>query len=62
MAPNSFGEQGPTCSGVDQSSISQFERGEIGVMSVDTLRKYVEALGGHLRITAEFEDSEIPVA
>ncbi len=48
--------------GVDQSSISQFERGEIGVISVDTLRKYVEALGGHLRITVEFDDSEIPVA
>lgn len=40
--------------GVGQSWVSQFEGGEVGAAGVDTVRRYVEALGGHLEIIANF--------
>jgi hypothetical protein len=30
--------------------------------SVDTLRRYAEALGGHLRVEVEFGDNRIQIA
>jgi len=39
---------------VSQNRISQLEHGEIGRSEVDTLRRYVEALGGRLNIEATF--------
>ena len=39
---------------VSQNRISQLEHGEIGKSQVDTLRRYVEALGGQLRVEAAF--------
>lgn len=38
---------------VSQAMISKVERGDLGSMQIATLQKYVEALGGSLRITAE---------
>jgi len=42
--------------GVGQSQISQIEHGDIGKSKVDTLRRYVEALGGELDVQARFGD------
>ena len=39
--------------GVSQNRISRMENGDLASMSVDTIRRYVEALGGKLSIVAE---------
>src|SRR6266508_2284317 len=44
---------------VEQASISKLERRED--MYVSTLREYVRALGGELRLVAAFPDGEIQV-
>lgn len=41
---------------VSQAMISKLERGDITTAQVSTLQRYVEALGGKLRISAEFGD------
>lgn len=46
---------------VSQSRVSNIERGEIGHTEVDTLRKYVEALGGKLSVTMEIGDERFPI-
>lgn len=38
--------------GVSQNRISRMENGDMGAMSVDSLRRYVEALGGSLTMVA----------
>jgi len=43
--------------GVGQSQVSQIEHGNIGRSKVDTLRRYVEALGGQLDVQARFGDT-----
>jgi len=43
--------------GIGQSQISQIEQGDIGHSKIDTLRRYVEALGGQLDIQARFGDT-----
>ncbi|MFB9234657.1 XRE family transcriptional regulator [Plantactinospora siamensis] len=48
--------------GVSGPRVSDVERGRLDVVSVSVLRSYVEALGGRLRITAEFDDSTYHVA
>ena len=45
---------------VTQGNVSQTERQSDVYLS--TLRKYVEALGGHLEINAVFPDDSVPVA
>jgi DNA-binding Xre family transcriptional regulator len=46
--------------GIAQGNVSRMEnRSEI---YLSTLRSYIEALGGHLEITAVFDDDRIPVA
>ncbi len=47
--------------GRSQSAVSQLETGEIG-LSVDLLRAIVEQLGGHLEITAIFDDQRVNLA
>ena len=47
---------------VSQNRISQLEHGEIGRSQVDTLRRYVEALGGQLRVEAAFGHSRFVLA
>ncbi len=48
--------------GVSGPRVSDVERGKLDTVSVSVLRAYVEALGGHLKITAEFDDSTYQVA
>lgn len=39
--------------GVSQNRISRMENGDIGTMSLDTIRRYIEAVGGKLSLVAE---------
>lgn len=48
--------------GVSGPRVSDVERGNLDTVSVSVLRAYVEALGGHLKVTAEFDDSTYLVA
>ena len=38
--------------GVSQNRVSRIENGDLGAMSVDSLRRYVAALGGSLTLVA----------
>jgi predicted XRE-type DNA-binding protein len=48
--------------GVSGPRVSDVERGKLDNVSVAVLRAYVEALGGRLKVTAEFDDSSYLVA
>jgi predicted XRE-type DNA-binding protein len=48
--------------GISQPRVSQLENGELGQMEVDTVSRYVAALGGHLKIVADFDDHEVTVS
>ncbi|KAA1242940.1 helix-turn-helix domain-containing protein [Mycobacterium simiae] len=47
---------------VSQNSISKLERGDIDRTQVDTLRRYIEAIGGSLRIEVEVGDERFQIA
>ncbi|MCA4135642.1 helix-turn-helix domain-containing protein [Arthrobacter sp. M4] len=47
---------------VSQNRVSRIEHGDIDRAQVDTLRKYVEAVGGRLRIEVELGDQRIQIA
>ncbi len=47
---------------IGQNRVSQIERGNIDHTHIDTLRRYVEALGGKLRVEAEFGDTNYLIA
>lgn len=44
--------------GINQPRVSQLERGDVGQLEVDTLDRYVRALGGRLRLVADFDDHD----
>jgi DNA-binding XRE family transcriptional regulator len=44
--------------GVTQPRVSALERGELDSVTLATLRAYVHALGGKLRVVADFGDRE----
>jgi DNA-binding XRE family transcriptional regulator len=44
--------------GVSQPRVSAIERGELDTVTLSTLRAYVRALGGRLRVVADFGDQE----
>lgn len=46
---------------VSQARVSNIERGELSRTELGTLQAYVEALGGHLKIVAEFGDETLVV-
>ncbi|MCA4135300.1 helix-turn-helix domain-containing protein [Arthrobacter sp. M4] len=46
---------------VSQNRVSRIEHGDIDRAQVDTLRKYVEAVGGRLRIEVELGDQRIQI-
>jgi DNA-binding XRE family transcriptional regulator len=46
---------------VSQNRISRLERGDLERSQVDTLRRYVEAIGGSLRIEVELGEERIPI-
>jgi predicted XRE-type DNA-binding protein len=48
--------------GISQPRISQLEKGDIGQMEVDTIRRYITALGGRLKIIADFDDHDVTVS
>lgn len=45
--------------GVSQKRVSELERGNPGAIQRDTLRRYIESLGGELISVARFPDREI---
>lgn len=47
--------------GVSQNRVSVIERGKVENMELDTLRAYVEALGGTVRVTADFADHSVDI-
>jgi hypothetical protein len=44
--------------GATQPSVSAIERGEMDTVTLSALRAYVRALGGKLRVVADFGDQE----
>ncbi|OXM70551.1 helix-turn-helix domain-containing protein [Amycolatopsis vastitatis] len=48
--------------GVSQPRISQLEQGDPGQMELDTLRRYITALGGRMHVVADFEDHDVTVS
>jgi len=48
--------------GVSQPRVSQLESGDVGQMEVDTLSRYIMALGGRLRLVADFDDRDVDVS
>jgi DNA-binding XRE family transcriptional regulator len=46
---------------VSQGRVSQIESGRLANSELGTLRSYVEALGGSLRIVADFGDRELTI-
>jgi DNA-binding XRE family transcriptional regulator len=48
--------------GVSQNRISRIEHGDVERSQLDTLRKYVEAVGGRLRVEVELDDARIQIA
>ena len=47
---------------VSQNRVSRIEHGDIDRAQVDTLRKYVEAVCGRLRVEVELGDERIQIA
>lgn len=47
---------------VSQSRVSKLERGDLAHTEVATLRAYVEALGGKLRVEADFGEERLIVS
>ena len=45
--------------GISQPRVSQIERGDVSQMEVDTLSRYITALGGRLKLVADFEDHDV---
>lgn len=48
--------------GVSQNRVSRMENGDINAMSVDTLRKYIEALGGRMSLVADLPTGKVSIA
>lgn len=47
---------------VSQNRISALERGQLEHTQIDTLRRYIDALGGQLRIEVDLGDERIQIA
>ena len=47
--------------GVSGPRVSDVERGRLDVVSISVLRSYVEALGGRLKVIADFGDTSFQV-
>ena len=48
--------------GISQARVSQLERGDPGQFEVDTVSRYVAAVGGRLRLVADFEDHDVVIS
>jgi hypothetical protein len=38
------------------------ERGDVDQLVIETLDRYITALGGHLRVVADFDDHDVTVS
>ncbi len=47
---------------MSQPRISQLEQGDPGQMELDTIRRYIVALGGRMRVVADFDDHDVTVS
>ncbi len=47
--------------GVSQARVSKIEHGQLASTEMGTLRSYIEALGGKLRVVADFGDQSLTV-
>ncbi|WP_216353774.1 helix-turn-helix domain-containing protein [Arthrobacter sp. SRS-W-1-2016] len=47
---------------MSQNRVSRIEHGDIDRAQVDTLRQYVDAVGGRLRVEVELGDERIQIA
>ena len=45
--------------GVSQNRVSRMERGDITAMSIDSIRRYIEALGGKISLAADLPTGRI---
>lgn len=45
--------------GVKQPRVSAIERGELSKTELGTLESYIQALGGHVKVVADFGDESI---
>ncbi|MFF2085277.1 helix-turn-helix domain-containing protein [Nocardia sp. NPDC058176] len=48
--------------GIGQRTVSKIEHGEIERSRIETIRKYVEALGGEIQVVARFGDEAYTIA
>lgn len=48
--------------GVSQRRVSAIERGQLDSFELDTIKNYVAALGGHVRVVADFGDRSFTLA
>ncbi|WP_236796360.1 helix-turn-helix domain-containing protein [Amycolatopsis sp. GM8] len=48
--------------GVSQPRISQLEQGDPGQMELDTIHRYITALGGRMKVIADFDDHDVVVS
>lgn len=47
---------------ISQNRVSRIERGDLDKTQVDTLRRYVEAIGGQLRLVVDVGDDSFQIA
>jgi predicted transcriptional regulator len=47
---------------ISQKRVSEIERGQVDFTKVDTLRRYVDALGGTLRVSVQVGDETYQIA
>lgn len=47
--------------GVSRNRISRMENEDVGSMSVDVLRRYVEALGGHMTLVTDLPNGGVSI-
>jgi len=47
---------------ISQNRVSRIEHGDIEHSRVDTVRRYVEAVGGQLRLEVELDEARIRIA
>ena len=45
--------------GVSQNRVSRMENGDMNAMSIDSLRRYVSALGGELTLVADLPSGKV---
>ena len=48
--------------GVSQNRVSRMENGDMDAMSIDSLRRYIAALGGNLTLVADLPSGKVTLA